>query len=176
VPEFEQWVYLGADIVEDAREDPQHADVEVVNLTVRGAYPVRFAKQVVLMLLAINSEEFAADHGPLRRFVVEMEAQALPERYRLFLGMFDEPVARHAGVYWPAHFDESGFTHFAATDILYPPFSYTLTVDEPAELPREGEITHLVALGYDEQVDVELRMPYNAPLLPSNVGSPDKTA
>ena len=31
-------------------------------------------------------------------------------------------------------------------------------------------------LGYDEQQDVELRLPYNTPLLPSDVGSPDKTA
>jgi hypothetical protein len=175
VPEFKEWAYLGADIVNDIREHPERADIEAVNLKVSRSYPVRFVKQVVLMLLAINSAEFATDHQPLRQFVVERDAVGLPDRYRLFLGIFDEPVARHAGLYFPLHVDETGITGFGATDILYPPFSYTLTIDEPASSTRAGEVTHLAGLGYDEQSDVEIRLPYNAPLLPSDVGSPDST-
>ena len=29
-------------------------------------------------------------------------------------------------------------------------YSYTLTIDEPTEASRDGEITHLAELGYDE--------------------------
>jgi hypothetical protein len=174
VPEFEEWAYLGAGIVNDIRRHPQRADIEAVSLKVSRCYPVRFVKQVVLMLLAINNAEFAADHEPLRRFVVERDAVGLPDRYRLFLGVFDEPVARHAGIYFPLHTNETGITGFAATDILYPPFSYTLTIDEPGEHTRGGEITHLADLGYDEQANVELHLPYNTPLLPTDVGSPDR--
>jgi hypothetical protein len=174
VPEFKEWAYLGADIVNNIREHPQRADIEAVNLKVSRCYPVRFIKQVVLMLLAINTSGFATDNEPLRRFVVERGAVGLPDRYRLFLGILDEPVARHAGLYFPMHVDETGMTGFAATDILYPPFSYTLTVDEPAASERPGEITQLASLGFEEQSDVELRLPYNAPLLPSDVGSPDR--
>jgi hypothetical protein len=94
-----------------------------------------------------------------------------------YLGIYDEPRTRHAGLYTPAHFDGTVLRSFAATDILYLPFSYTLTIDEPEGLPtREGEITHLASLGYDEQADVEVRLAYNTPLMPSNIGSPDKTA
>jgi hypothetical protein len=74
------------------------------------------------------------------------------------------------------HVDETEIIGFAATDILYPPFSYTLTIDEPTSSDRGGEITHLASLGYDEQEDVTLRLPYNTPLLPSDVGSPDRRA
>jgi hypothetical protein len=128
------------------------------------------------MMLAINTAEFAADNEPLRRFVVERDAVGLPDRYRMFLGVFEEPLARHAGLYFPVHVDETGITGFGATDILYPPFSYTLTIDEPSSNERAGEITHLASLGYGHEMDVELRLPYNAPLLPSDVGSPDATA
>lgn len=176
VPEFKEWAYLGADIVNGIREHPQREDVEAVNLKVSRSYSVRFVKQVVLMMLAINTAEFGADNERLRRFVVERDAVGLPDRYRMFLGVFDEPLARHAGLYFPVHVDETGITGFGATDILYPPFSYTLTIDEPSSNERAGEITHLASLGYKHQVDVELRLPYNAPLLPSDVGSPDATA
>jgi hypothetical protein len=177
VPEFQKWAYLGADIVNDIRDHPDRGNVEAVTLKVRGSYPVRFVKQIVLMLLATNTNAFAADHEPLRRFVVERDARGMPDRYRLYLGIYDESFARHAGLYFPAHFDGVGIRAFAATDILYPPFSYTLTIDEPDGLPtREGDITRLTALGYEEQADVEFCLPYNTPLMPSDIGSPDKTA
>ena len=111
VPEFQEWAYIGADIVEDVRQHPQRDDIVAVNLTMRRSYPVRFVKQVVLMLLAINPAEFAADHEPLRRFVVGRDAVGLPRgRYRLFLGSIDHPVARHAGCYLPLHVDDNGIT------------------------------------------------------------------
>lgn len=174
VPEFKEWAYVGADIVNDIRKHPQRAEIEAVNLKVSRCYPVRFVKQLVLMLLAINGPEFATENQPLREFVVERDATGLPDRYRLFLGIFDEPVARHAGLYFPMHVDATTVTGFAATDILYPPFSYTMTIDEPPDHMRPGEITHLVGFGYDDQADIQLRLPYDAPLLPSDVGSPDQ--
>jgi hypothetical protein len=143
VPESQEWAHVGADIVEEVQQHPQHDDLVAVNLTMRRSYPVRFVKQVVLMLLAINPAEFAAAHEPLRAFVLGREAQGLPGRYRIFLGLYDHPVARHAGCYHPVCVDENGITGFAATDILYPPYSYTLTIDEPTEASRDGEITHL---------------------------------
>ena len=176
VPEFKEWAYLGADIVNDIREHPQRGDIEAVRLKVSRCNPVRFVKQVVLMLLAINTTEFAAGNEPLRQFVVERDSVGLPDHYRLFLGSYDEPLARHAGLYFAMHVDETGIVGFAATDILYPPFSYTLTIDEPITSERAGEITHLASLAYDAESNVELRLPYNAPLLPANVGSPDRLA
>ena len=74
----------------------------------------------------------------------------------------------------PLYVNENGITGFAATDILYPPYSYTLTIDEPPEAIRDGEITHLAELGYEEQKDVSLRLPYNLTLLPHDIGSPDR--
>ncbi|RDI73557.1 hypothetical protein Gocc_2698 [Gaiella occulta] len=123
VPEFREWASLGADIVNDIREHPERENIEAVNLKVPPSYPVRFVKQVVLMLLVINTSEFAAEHEPLRRFVAERDLVGLPDRYRLYLGIYDEPLARHAGLYMLAHFDGSTIRAFAATDILYPPFS-----------------------------------------------------
>ena len=93
VPEFQEWAHMGADIVQDVQPHLQYDDLVAVNLTMRRSYPVRFLKQVVLMLLAINPAEFAADHEPLRVFVLGREAQGLPRRYRLLLGLYDHPVA-----------------------------------------------------------------------------------
>ena len=72
-PEFQECAHMGADIVRDVQQHPQYDDLVAVNLTMRHSYPVRFVKQVVLMLLAINPAEFAADHEPLRVFVLGRE-------------------------------------------------------------------------------------------------------
>ena len=80
VPEFQEWAHVGADIVQEVQQHPQYDDLVAVNLTMRRSYPVRFVKQVVLMLLAINPAEFAAAHEPFRAFVLGREAQGLPGR------------------------------------------------------------------------------------------------
>jgi hypothetical protein len=48
---------------------------------------------------------------------------------------------------------------------VYPPFSYTLTIDQPGP-KRDGEISEFASYGYDEMAEVMLRLPYNVTLLP----------
>lgn len=174
VPEFQEWAYLGAEVVNGLRDEPRLDLVEAVHLTVSRRYPSRFVKQVVLMLLAINPAEFGDEHQALRDFILTREATGLPNRYRLYLGLYDRDAARHAGLYWPMHFGADGITGFGATDILYPPYSYTLTIDEPTPSTGGCEITHLAEIGYDEQQDLSLRLPYNWTLLPHDIAEPDK--
>jgi hypothetical protein len=174
VPEFQEWADLGAEIVNGLRDEPRLDLLDAVNLKVSRGYPARFAKQIVLMLLAINAPEFGGVHQPLRDFVLTREATGLPSRYRLYLGLYDRDAARHAGLYWPMHFGAVSVTGFAATDILYPPYSYTLTIDEPTPSPGGCEITHLADLGYDDQQDVSLRLPYNWSLMPHDIAEPDE--
>jgi hypothetical protein len=174
VPEFQEWAHVGADIVQEAQQHPQYDDLVAVNLTMRRSYPVRFVKQVVLMLLARSIRRVRRRARAASRVRAQARSARTTRRYRLFLGLYDHPVARHAGCYHPVCVDENGITGFAATDILYPPYSYTLTIDEPTEASRDGEITHLAELGYDEQKDVSMRLAYNRTLLPHDVGSPDR--
>lgn len=173
VPESKEWAYLGADVLTDVWKHPQLDDLTAVNLKVSRSYPARFLKQVVMMLLAVNPVEFGDAHQPLRDLVMTRDAIGLPERYRLYLALYDRDSAQHRGVYTPMHFGPEGITGFDATDILYPPFGYTLTVGEPA--PAEGacEITHFADIPIDEQRDVSLRVPYNWTLMPHDIGTPD---
>ncbi len=171
VPEFKEWAYLGADVLANAWKDAHLDQLEAVNLKVSRCYPARFVKQIVMMLLAINASEFGDAHQPLRDLVLTREATGLPERYRLYLGLYDRDVAQHRGVYAPLRVGPDGFSAFQATDILYPPFSYTLTIDESTPLHGGCEITRLAAVEYDTQRAVELRLPYNWALMPHDIGT-----
>jgi hypothetical protein len=121
--------------------------------------PALFAKQVVMMLLALNRIEFGESHPELREYVLARDAVGLPTRCRLFLSLFDAPVARHGALY--AHLDLNSPEHPRAfvTDLLDPPFAYTVTIDEVELEPRPGEITWFTTLGPDSVRDIELVLP-----------------
>lgn len=174
VPEYELWVRAGGEIVQGLL-DVDTRDLEAIRATLHGVRPALFAKQVVLMLLALNRCEVGDKNPALREYVLHREAVGLPERYRLFLGIFDGEVARFGGVYTAMREDGSR-PPFHATDLVYPPFIYTLTIDEQAADPRPGEITWFTGIDPDDERDVKLRLPYNLAVFPLDHKIPERLA
>jgi len=163
VPEYRDWVWAGAEIVLALKEQPPPPDT-IIRVPLHGVRPALFAKQMVMMLLALNKPEVAASFLELQEYVCEREAVGLPSRFRLFLSLLNVEVARYGGLYHAFNvFTGAGF---GATDLLYPPFAYTLTIDEEAPEPRAGEITWFTTLAPDDMRDVELRLPYNVTVMP----------
>lgn len=139
-----------------------------VRMKIVGSYPGRFTKEMIAMLLAINNPSFGDAHPELREFVLERERRGLPERYRLYLSIFDRDVARQVGRYTAFRGIGGPSPHaFDATELSYPPYTYVLTIDEQPEKERLGDITELTRYGYADRVDeVELELPVNWALLP----------
>jgi len=162
VPEYELWVRAGAEIVLELKEEPPPG--LVAHITLHEVRPALFAKQMVMMMLALNGPEFGDSFPELREYVRERDATGLPERFRLFVSLLNVEVARYGGLY--AAFNFATDKAFSATDLLYPPFAYTLTIDEEGPDPRSGEITWFTTLAAGDERDVKLTLPYNLTVLP----------
>jgi hypothetical protein len=173
VPELCVWVEAGATVTRSFPVSNESGVDKVISACMKliGTYPVRFVKEVVAMLLALNEPEFGDFYGDLREFVRERERQGLPDRYRPYLSLFDRDVARQVGLYTALRGIGTESSHaFEATELSYPPFSYVLTIDEEPEEERLGEITALARHGYNQQVpELELRLAVNWTLLPDTI-------
>lgn len=162
VPEYEAWVHAGAEIILALKAEPPPN--VVANITLHDVRPALFAKQMVMMLLALNAPEFGESFPELREYVRERDAVGLPDRFRFFLSLLNVDVARYGGLYSTLNFETR--KAFAVTDLLYPPFAYTLTIDEQGPKPRPGEITWFTTLVPDDRRKITLTLPYNVTVLP----------
>jgi hypothetical protein len=177
VPEFERWVGVGAELLRGVPDDAPNNGGVVATAQLQHLRPALFAKQVVMMPLTINEPALGVEYPELREFVLHRNARGLPTRHRLFLSLFRGDVARWAGLYVAMQVDSFGqpkLPPILATDLLYPPFAYTLTIDEADTLPREGEITHFTSFGPDDEPELELTIGLNEVLLPPE-GDPRDT-
>ncbi len=174
VPEFERWVGVGAELIRGVPDAAPSGGV-VATARLQHLRPALFAKQLVMMLLTINGPEFGEEYPELRAFVLDRDARGLPPRHRLFLSLFRGDVGRWAGLYVAMQVDSSGQPSrppILATDVLYYPFAYTLTIDEVGEAPGEGEITHFTTFRPDDEPELELKIGLNEVLLPPDEGIP----
>lgn len=162
IPEYELWVLAAAEVVSQLPDESQPG--LVVHMNLHAVRPALFAKQMVMMLLALNGSEFGDAFPELRDYVRERDAVGLPDRHRLFLSLLNVDVARYGGRYEAVNFvtDKS----FSVTDLLYPPLAYTLTINEQEPEPREGEITWFTTLTPDDERDIKLTLPYNVTVMP----------
>jgi len=168
VPELCKWVRAVA-----SRWDslPAGAGPEVVvTIGLRRVYPARVAKQVIAMLLATTPAGFSSGHPELQRLVLKRHARGLPERYQLYLSLFNGDVARETGLYHA--FNAFDGRALAAIELSYPPFSYLLTIDEGPVADRLGAISDFLDCGPDDERELKLRLALNWTLLPQDIGTP----
>jgi hypothetical protein len=159
VPELEKWSRAGAQILSqlplDVDEDSDPAE-KGVSFGLRRVRPLRFAKQIVAMMLAINHEGFRNANPALTEFVLDRYTWDLSSKYQLYLALYRGPKSRQAGISGSLD-PESGRIHMFA-EVAHQPFSYLLSVDEPTPLLPLGNVTHFTDYGYDDEVDIDLNL------------------
>lgn len=167
VPEFLRWVKGGAIGIQRHAADIEKARDEqlaaTLSLTVRNAAPALFLKQVAMMFLAINEPTFGDDFPELREFVLDRELTGLPSRYRVFLHIHYNLFSLHVGRTPMMNLQAPRVG--IASEILYSPFGYTLTIDD-THTEREGEISGFAGLSADTRRDTKVVLPVNDPYLP----------
>lgn len=105
--------------------------VECVFKSVR---PALFLKQVVAVLASVNAPSFLDHHPDLRDYVLQRENLGLPLRYQFYLALTHpkSSIARFAGL--SPLLRDGVWAVTWVTDLVWPPFGYILTSDEPAPL------------------------------------------
>jgi hypothetical protein len=157
VPELVKLVRAGAVILAQLPAD-QDAAVEpmMAGIKLAGVRPLRLAKQIVAMTLAINGEEFGQTNPALSAFVLDPDERGLPPGFELYLVLYRGPLARQSGV--SGRLDvETGASHLL-TEIARPPFAYVMSIDEPSPVIPLGRITHFADFEPTAEANLDLEL------------------
>jgi hypothetical protein len=157
VPELVKLVRAGARILAQLPADQDVGSEQMMaGIRLIGVRPLRLAKQIVAMTLAINGEEFGQTNPGLPAFVLDPSARGLPPGFELYLALYRGPLVRHSGV--SGRLDvETGATHLMS-ELAHPPFAYVMSVDELSPVLPLGRITHFASFepAVETAVDLEL--------------------
>jgi len=158
VPELKVWTGRGMSIVLQATKEGQPAG-NAVECVLKKVRPALFLKQAVAMLASVNQPALLDYHPELRRFVLDREATGLPPRYQFYLGLThpSSTVFRFAGLS-PLVRDGIWCVTWV-TDLVWAPFAYVMTIDEPAALFPIGNISAFANRKYDQVEDAILQLP-----------------
>jgi len=115
-------------------------------------FPLRYLKQMVTMLLAINGEEFALANPELGDFVRLRDKRDLPGHYRMYLSAFSGAVGREVPADAVHPFDHKTGKTYQVTELAYPPFVYSMTVNDPRPAISIGSITHFIGYEYGQEI------------------------
>jgi hypothetical protein len=156
VSELKNWTKAGMAVAQAiAKGDSGNS----VKLTLNRAYPARLLKQVAAMLASVNSVALLDHHRALRDYAMDPHAVGLPPRYQFYLVVThpNGSVFRFAGL--SILFQPGQWCGTWVTDLVWPPFGYVMTIDEPRPILPAGNISHFANYRYDERVDVNIDLP-----------------
>lgn len=136
---------------------------EEATVTLFRVYPLRFLKQVVTCFFS-ESPSLAQQYPDLVKFVQDRYEQYLPEGCRFLMNFYHTtgntiPLRRIplAGII-SVQYDEKGIVPTGSsilTEITHPPFQLVMSDDYHK---KAGEITSFNQYGYDDQVNVTLKL------------------
>lgn len=142
------WCYRGMEILERAKGSPSLFHM-------RGAYPLRVLKEIMVMFCSVNPH-MTARHPWLRRFLLNTHSHEWNGDWRLFLYFNIEGRLRYAGASGSADLTTGNIT--VMSEINYPPFGYVLLMHGAVPDKRLTEITHFLTYGYDATAELILPM------------------
>ncbi len=95
-------------------------------------HPLNVLKQIVLMFLTSNGDEFHKKNPALVEFVQNRQSHKLPRHYKVFLALTDMNQlrgSRSSGVSGRIDFDSG--SNFVYSEIAFPPVVMVMTFDSP---------------------------------------------
>jgi hypothetical protein len=157
VGELKRWTTTAMAII--AKELNGEAAGNALHWQMKRVYPSRILKQIVAMLASVNSASLLDHHQPLRDFALNPQATGLPSRYQfyMFLTHPTSTVARYAGL--SIRLAPGTWCGTWITDLVWPPFGYVMTLDESQPLFPIGNVSSFADYGYEQAVDLDLRLP-----------------
>jgi hypothetical protein len=128
--------------------------------------PLNVIKQIIVMALAMSSEQTLKYHQELRRFVLNKHERYLPPKYRIYAYFNVDGQPRFASGMAIMRVDTNSGDYVEA-EVSLPPFGYCITTPMKgkkslAETQGLFEITWFSKFAYDEWLPVYLRLPSKA--------------
>jgi hypothetical protein len=149
---FVEWCVQGMSILERSQGYPKLIYAHHI-------YPLRVIKQLAVMFLAVNAEQFRLTprNQELVRILMNKEIQGLPSGYRFYAYYNVEGQLRSNALVARSNFVTGEIC--ALCEITFPPFGYVLTIDSNPPHPRLFDITHFAWSDDDEERTVFLDLP-----------------
>lgn len=116
-------------------------------------YPLNVLKQIVLMFLTSNGDEFHKKNPALVKFVQDRQSHRLPRRYKVFLALTDMNQlrgSRSSGITGRIDFDSG--SNFVYSEIAFPPFVMVMTFDSARPDQKLTKINWLRHYDFDAAV------------------------
>lgn len=147
---FVSWAYQGLHVSQYASTAPSLYHLFHI-------FPLRVIKQVACMFFSANHAGFNKVQPELVRFVLNRDRKYLDPKIRFYAYFSMSDRSRQSGVTGLMSLD--GGAHQVFSEISFPPFGYIMSLDSPPPDDRLVDISHFAQYGYNEWVDVSLRIP-----------------
>lgn len=139
----------------------QNLDKKSANISFKNVYPLRIAKQIICMFLAINSPAFPEKNKLLSSLVLNKTSKGLDERYRLYMYGFKGPIVRYLGVNAKIKAIRSQAPNniIVSSEISAIPFGYVLQFKPISQIENLVDIYDFFNCEYDQSTNLEIEIP-----------------
>jgi len=121
--------------------------------------PVEILKQILAMFCSAGPPDFAEKNPDLVRFILNRDVGVLPDKFRVFMGIYDvqnSRAARSSGLSRLLNLDGEKGKIFS--EICFPPFNLVLCIDSPPPDKRLFEITWFKNFTFGVETEVALHL------------------
>lgn len=148
--EYKEWAERGITNLKD------HCGQEWSGV-LKDVYPIRFLKGVITMFCSLNGPQFAEKNPDIRDFVNSKNCQELPPRITILMYLNTSKLITRTGI---TALIELGAPSkiYVVSELNFPPFGFAMYIGS-AKYERLTDITWFDGYGYDEKVDLPLRLP-----------------
>ena len=123
---------------------------------------LKVLKQIVSMFLTINGWEFSKNNPELSEFVLDLNKQDLPTKFRFFEYLNTEGQLRNLALSVKGSFATG--VSIARSEIAFPPLGHVMTVGFTGSLPLHQEITDFKINTASEKIAYRFHM-YRLPTI-----------
>ncbi len=126
-----------------------------VDATFRQAYPARFIRQVIAMMLCISGgPDLSTRYPDLRELALGGTPRQLPDPLKIYLDLYAGPVARFAGGKFGQGIIRNGVPRWIL-QLSFPPLSLLMILDGPPDPSLGCDITWFTECDLDQCEDIE---------------------
>jgi 5-methylcytosine-specific restriction endonuclease McrA len=121
-------------------------------------YPLRVAKQILVMFATVNGPGWFEKRRDLRRLVQSKDERGLPADCHCYLYLASGPRSfRWSGFSGHGHLDRREFSVYS--ELCYPPFGYVMCADSAPPHKSMCNIDHFFCFPFRERREVDAKLP-----------------
>lgn len=150
VREYKEWVDKGIEIL---KENKGHEWSGIL----KDVYPIRFLKEVITMFCSLNEPQFAEKYPDIKDFVISKNGNKLPPNVTIYMYLNTSKLITRTGITGLIEF-RAPSNIFIVSELNFPPFGFAMYIGT-AKYERLTDITWFDGYGYDEKVELFLRLP-----------------